>query len=217
MIIIDPSETTGNSPNERSPLKTGEMSATTPLAGGQAPPPPYAAEPVTAPVHSYQAAQSVPAHQQIYVQQPQTGGPFKRFLKAFLVAVLALFLWGIFLDSVDMAIGTSAGRYGKSQGMRIRWIIHEWYVGSDGTKSSSSPPVLCPCEDQVTPTTPGRVRPIQYPPIVQSSKSSPLPIQYPSALPKGEIEVSQQASFLPKAQVPASNPFQTAIRNPNST
>jgi len=128
MIVIDPSETNGNAPSERSPLKTGEMSSTTPLASGHAPPPPYAAapEPVPAPVQSYQSVQPVPVHHQPYVQQPPSGGPFKRFLKAFLVAVIALVLWGMFLDSVDMAIGTSAGRHGQSQGMRI---VRHFYFG----------------------------------------------------------------------------------------
>jgi len=127
MIIIDPAETSGNAPSERSPLKTGEMSPTTPLASGRAPPPPYAAapEPLPAPVHSYQSVQPVLVHHQPYVQQPPTGDPFKRFLKAFLVAVIALVLWSVFLDSVDMAIGTSAGGHGQSQGMRIvcRFIL----------------------------------------------------------------------------------------------
>jgi hypothetical protein len=127
MIVIDPSETSGNSPSERSPLKTGEMSPTTPLASGRAPPPPYAAapEPVPAPVQSYQSVQSVPVQHQPHAQRPPTGEPFKRFLKAFLVAVIVLVLWGAFLDSVDMAIGTSAGRHGQSQGMRIvrRFIL----------------------------------------------------------------------------------------------
>lgn len=124
MIIIDPSET----PSEISPLKIGEMNPTTPLASGRAPPPPYAAtsEPVPAPVHSYQAVQSVPVHQQIYVRQPSTGGPLKRFLKAFLVAVIALVLWGVFLDSVDMAIGMPGRRHGQSQGMRI---VRRFYFG----------------------------------------------------------------------------------------
>jgi hypothetical protein len=128
MVIIDPSETNGNSSSERSPLKTGEMSPTTPLASGRAPPPPYAAaaEPIPALVHSYQSVQSVPMHHQPYVQRPPTGEPFKRFLKAFLVAVIALVLWGVFLDSVDMAIGTSAGRHGQSQGMRM---VRHLYFG----------------------------------------------------------------------------------------
>ena len=122
MIVIDPSETDGDLHSERSPLKTGEISPTTPLASGRAPPPPYATfvEPnVPAPVQSYQSVQSVPVHQQHYVRQPPSEGPFKRFLKAFLVAVLVLFLWGMFLDSVDMAIGGSTGRHGHRQAFRI--------------------------------------------------------------------------------------------------
>ena len=122
MIVIDPSETNGDLPSERSPLKTGEISPTTPLAGGRAPPPPYASsvEPtVPAPVQSYQSVQSAPVHQRHYVRQPPSEGPFKRFLKAFLVAVLVLLLWGMFLDSVDLAIGASARRHGHSQVLRI--------------------------------------------------------------------------------------------------
>jgi hypothetical protein len=227
MIVIDPSET----PSERSPLKTGEMNPTTPLASGRAPPPSYAAaaaEPVPAPVHSYQ---SVPVHHQRYVQQPPRGEPFKRFLKAFLVAVIVLVLWGAFLDSVDMAIGTSATRHGQglrrvgrfyfgvsiSDNFLKRWIIHDWYASSTSGRSSPSPPVPCTRLDRVTPAMPGRVLPIQYPPIVEASKSSPLPIEYPSVLPKGEVEVLQHPPFLPKAQVKASDPFPAAIRNPNST
>ena len=112
MIIIDPSETTGSPPSERSPLtKAREVSPTTHLANKSAPPPPYAvsAAPAPAPVLSYFSV-PVSAPHQHYVQQPHhPPRPFKRFLKAFIVAVIILFLWGAFLDSVDMVAGKRHG------------------------------------------------------------------------------------------------------------
>jgi len=155
-------------PNETSPLKTGEMSPTTPPANRSAAPPPYspAAAPAPAPVLSYFSV-PVTAPHQYYVQQPEHHPrPFKRFLKAFFVAVIILMLWGAFVDSIDMVAGKPGHRpghrHGYSQGMGVRWTIHDWYADGERTKNPPSPPVPPPYLDQGAPTS--RVLPIQYPP-----------------------------------------------------
>ncbi|KAF8959959.1 hypothetical protein BDZ97DRAFT_1367269 [Flammula alnicola] len=142
MVIIDPSEEP-NSPDERSPLKTGQLNPTTQAAAG-APPPPYDAAASREP-HQYQ---SVTVVQHSYVPEPvahpRTEGPLKRFIRAFAVALIVLFLWGMFLDSLDMLTGNKGGkrRGGRTYEERItlEWLIHDWsrvtYPISSGTPAS---------------------------------------------------------------------------------
>ncbi|KDR75471.1 hypothetical protein GALMADRAFT_483411 [Galerina marginata CBS 339.88] len=89
--------------------------------------------------------------------------PFGRFIKAFSVAVLVLFLWFMFLESLDAGLDIIDKVGGKKDWSRrssaLEWV-DRWYRGPE-------PDVhRCPCLPEEVPATPGRVLPILYPPIV---------------------------------------------------
>ncbi|KAF9047735.1 hypothetical protein BJ165DRAFT_1593434 [Panaeolus papilionaceus] len=114
-MIIDPEQLTpSGSQGERSPLKTSP-----PLPGTSnhsnydpnlQPPPPYVPSSGSgshnAIVHPY-----TPHPMNINFNAPPNPNPkpFKRFFKAFLVAILCLILWGIFVDTVGLMVKVEVG------------------------------------------------------------------------------------------------------------
>ena len=97
-MIVEPSEP-GSPVHERSPLKQKETQlqrATSPLEQS-APPPPYAGPSTQAIPPAYN-----PPPQPVVIVQSYGESTLKRLLKAYIVALLIIFLWGVFIDTIDM-------------------------------------------------------------------------------------------------------------------
>ncbi|KAF4610481.1 hypothetical protein D9613_006762 [Agrocybe pediades] len=166
MIINDES-----SPTEQSPLKSpviataGGGSSSTPSA----PPPPYTASATTRP--SYQATQTPPGGPYPPTPSP-VRSPFRRFFRAFCVALLILFLWGMFVDSVEMQWrgkkhrNSSIDPYNNMIGVD-RYIRRWWYDTVLEVRRPEYPQAA---------EAPSRVLPLRYPPLISAAVSSASPV-----------------------------------------
>lgn len=98
MIVID--GTIPASPTERSPLKGANSTHPSPIQAGP-PPPPYYNMPGSMPYDQVVILPHNVPSAQFQVQSKSTG---KRFLKALVVALLVLFLWGMLVESMDIVV-----------------------------------------------------------------------------------------------------------------
>ncbi|KAF9479069.1 hypothetical protein BDN70DRAFT_879141 [Pholiota conissans] len=179
MIVVD-EENSG----ERSPLKSPNSDPTT--QGGPPPPPPppppYAPGiqvVAAAQYSSYQPAPPRPPPVTVLVVRRET--PQRRFLKAFGIALIIIFLWSAFVDSLDMAIGRNHRHRGNStpryeeKGGGLEWIVRDWYKS---TPSAAVPPP-CTCNHGTVPTTTTtgvvRVLPVDYPPTPRPQVEISIP------------------------------------------
>ncbi|KAF8161491.1 hypothetical protein B0H34DRAFT_381768 [Crassisporium funariophilum] len=164
MIILDPSEAVSH--DERTPLKkTASLGPA--IEAFAAAPPPYGSVP-TAVVPSYQAVQrptSPPSHALLSPAE----STFKRFIKAFCVAVLVLVLWGTFFDTIGMTVARSGGYWHQYNHKASNWVMDTWIKAP--TQIPTCKECLCVCDPHGE-QTPGRALPINYPPVLPRAASA---------------------------------------------
>ncbi|KAJ3508824.1 hypothetical protein NLJ89_g5549 [Agrocybe chaxingu] len=200
MIIIDDE---ANPPGERSPLKGPGNSQTSPIDAA-APPPPYvAAAPLSPTQQSYQSI-TRPSYSTVPLISPPRPrrSVTKRFLKAFAYALLVLFLWSMFLQTLEML---ATRRYNRRQPhapkpKNPRNHVHngvDWIIEMHKRlKTPRTPSNDCPCLPTAGDSTPGRVLPIQYPPLVHVEEPTPpaaltFNLELPTATQEAEWELPQ--------------------------
>ncbi|PPQ78592.1 hypothetical protein CVT25_010568 [Psilocybe cyanescens] len=234
-----------DSPNERSPLKGESSNPTSPISSPPAPPPTYAAA-LAAPAHtahipSYHSVTNPHggAHGSEERHSHRRGSPrrgrrhggrhgspgrsrsssphrrpstLRRFSRALLLAFLVIILWGMFLDT----LGDLVGSYGVKVGNSVLFSGSGWL--SSLYRDVDPAANFCSCQSKPVTEVPGRVMPIQYPPVISKIvEVSALPV--PSARPS--CQYSAGASQTPAATPIGSNiytflPVSTLLPGPDS-
>lgn len=166
--------------DERSPLKTTPPQLPSQF---QAPAPPPYSPPANAhgqgllgrPTPTF--CQSL--HRDIHSHDQPSGSvsqrTSRRFIRAFLVAVMVIILWGMFIDSVDIAarVDRSKINLGDYHGYSVKNFFRSFLGSSPRRAPTVSTP--SPCAPSLVPGGETRPLPIQYPPYVVIEPSSVPP------------------------------------------
>ncbi len=188
IVVDDPQEP--QSPGERSPLKSPSVTTRAGLPPPQAPPPPYVAS------NADNSRPYFPTSNQGHLPPPVTlvlvhrRSALRRFLRAFMVAILVLFLWGVFVDTLSWRAFHQGNKGGGKHVIRRpnamvccfpgvvfahwssrsilaaqEWLVRNWYK-----EDPYAPDEPCHCSHDDLPVGSERPLPLQYPPVISKSE-----------------------------------------------